>query len=152
MLIQEKRGVNFTDIEVGQIVQHITKKTVLEMDNQLFTMLTLNTHPVHYDYEYAKNKLFKKILVNSCFTISLVTGITVDYFSRNGIANLGWQNIKLPNPVFIGDTLMVSSEVIGKRVSKSNPKRGIVTIKMICKNQNQQVVLTGERSFMMEAG
>ena len=80
MLIQEKRGVNFTDIEVGQIVQHITKKTVLEMDNQLFTMLTLNTHPVHYDYEYAKNKLFKKILVNSCFTISLVTGITVDYF------------------------------------------------------------------------
>lgn len=150
MLIQEKRGINFAGIEVGQVVQHITKKTVTEMDNHLFTMLTLNTHPIHYDYEYAKNKFFKKILVNSCFTISLVTGITVDYFSRNCIANLGWQNIKLPNPVFIGDTLMVSSEVKEKRISNSNHKRGIITIRMVCKNQNQQIVLAGERTFMME--
>ena len=150
MLIEEKRGVVFNEIEIGQIVQHIAKRTVTETDNLLFTMLTLNTHPVHFDYEYARNKFFKKVLVNSCFTLSLVTGITVDYFSRNCIANLGWQNVKLPSPVFIGDTLMVYSEVIDKRISKSNPKRGIITIKMTCKNQKQEIVLVGERSILME--
>lgn len=150
MIIKEKRGMTFNEIEIGQIVQHLAKRTVTEADNLLFTMLTLNTHPIHYDIEYAKNKLFKKILVNSCFTLSLVTGITVDYFSRNCIANLGWQNVKLPSPVFIGDTLMVYSEVVDKRISKTNSKRGIVTIKMTCKNQNQKTVLIGERSIMME--
>lgn len=99
------RGRFFEDIDVGDVYEGRLGKTITETDNQWFTLLTLNTNQMHFNDEYAKGTRFGKPLVNSCFTLSLVAGMTVPDTSENATANLGWTDIKLPNPVFVGDTL-----------------------------------------------
>jgi itaconyl-CoA hydratase len=110
--------------------------------------LTLNTHPVHFDANYAKNQMFGKPIVNSTFTLALVAGMTVRDTSQNTIANLGWGDIKLPHPVFVGDTLYAESEVVSKRESKSRPEAGIITFRQTGFNQNNDVVVTYTRTSL----
>ena len=109
----------------------------------------MNTHPVHFDANYASQTEFGKYLVNSAFTLALVTGMCVSGTSQKAIANLGWEEIKLPAPVFVGDTLYSETEVLNKRESKSRPTQGIVKVKHIGKNQDNKVVMDMVRSFLV---
>jgi itaconyl-CoA hydratase len=126
---RETLGRYFEDFKIGDIYEHRPGRTITEADNIWFTLLTMNTHPLHFDNEYAKHSEFGKALVNSAFTLAVVTGMTVSDTSQKAIANLGWSDIKLTAPVFIGDTIYAESEVLDKRESKSRPTQGIVNIK-----------------------
>jgi len=109
----------------------------------------MNTHPVHFDANYAAQTEFGKYLVNSAFTLALITGMCVSGTSQKAIANLGWEEIKLPAPVFVGDTLYSETEVLDKRESKSRPTQGIVKVKHIGKNQDNAIVMDMVRSFLV---
>jgi len=143
------RGRFFEDFEVGDVYAHRLGRTVTQTDNIWFTLLTQNTAPLHFDVHYASQTEFKKPLVNSAFTIALVTGQTVADISQNVFANLGWDEVRLPNPVFEGDTLYSQSEVLDKRKSKSRPNVGIVTVKTAGFNQDGIIVITFRRSVMV---
>ncbi|MBT7771585.1 MAG: MaoC family dehydratase, partial [Rhodospirillales bacterium] len=114
-----------------------------------FTLLTMNQHPIHFDAEYAAKSEFKKPLVNSCLTLSIVAGMSVSDVSQKAVANLGWDKISMPAPVFVGDTLYAESEVLDKRESKSRPTQGIVTVKTIGKKQDGTIVMTYERTVLV---
>src|SRR5436190_1273577 len=107
-------GRVFEDFEIGDIYEHPLGRTILDADNIWFTCLTMNTNPIHFDGEYAACTEFKKRLVNSCFTLSLVTGQSVTDLTQNAVANLGWDEVRLPNPLFEGDTVYAKSEVLGE--------------------------------------
>ena len=109
----------------------------------------MNQHPVHFDAEYAVKSEFGKPLVNSCLPLSIVAGISVSDVSQKNIANLCWTDIKLPGPVFVGDTLMAESEVLDKRESKSHPTQGIVTIRTIGKKQDGSIIMEFERAMLV---
>ena len=109
----------------------------------------MNQHPVHFDAEYAAKSEFGKPLVNSCLTLSIVAGMSVSDVSQKNIANLGWTDIKLSGPVFVGDTLMAESEVLDKRESKSRPTQGIVTIRTIGKKQDGSIIIQFERAMLV---
>jgi itaconyl-CoA hydratase len=111
--------------------------------------LTQNTNPIHFDQAYASKTEFGRILVNSCLTLSLVTGQSVTDISQNVMANLGWDEVRLPNPVFEGDTIYSRSEVLEKRESKSRPNVGIVTVKSIGYNQDGKIVIEFKRTMMV---
>jgi acyl dehydratase len=143
------RGRFFEDFEVGDVYPHRLGRTVTQTDNIWFTLLTQNTAPLHFDAHYAAQTEFKKALVNSAFTIALVTGQTVADISQNVFANLGWDEVRLPNPVFEGDTLYSQSEVLDKRESESRPNVGIVTVKTIGFNQDGITVITFKRTVMV---
>ena len=119
-------GRVFEDFEVGDIYEHPLGRTVTQADNIWFTCLTMNTNPIHFDAEYASQTEFKRPLVNSCFTLALVTGQSVIDLTMNAVANLGWDEVRLPNPLFEGDTVYAKSEVLETRESKSRPNVGIV--------------------------
>ncbi len=138
----------FEDFGVGDVYRSSVGRTVIDADNVWFTMLTLNTNPIHFDYEYAAQTEFKKPLVNSCFTLSLVVGMTVADVSQNGI-NLGWQNVRMPHPLFVGDTVRTETEVTEVRESKSRPNMGIVSVRSRGINQDGTVVMELERSVMV---
>ncbi len=138
----------FEDFKVGDVYRSEVGRTVIDADNVWFTMLTLNTNPIHFDYEYAAKTEFKKPLVNSCFTLSLVVGMTVADVSQHGI-NLGWQNVKMPHPLFVGDTVRTETEVTEVRESKSRPNMGIVSVRTRGLNQHDDVVIELERSVMV---
>ena len=146
---RETFGRYFEDFEVGHIYQHRPGRTISEVDNTWFTLLTMNTHPLHFDAEYAKASEFGKLLVNSAFTVSLVVGMSVSDVSQKAIANLGWKEITLPAPVFVGDTLYAESEVLAKRESKSRPTAGIVTVRSWGKNSDGTVVCEFERNMLI---
>jgi acyl dehydratase len=139
----------FEDFEVGDVYEHPLGRTVLAADNVWFTCLTMNTNPIHFDAEYASHTEFKKPLVNSCFTLALVTGQSVVDLTMNGVANLGWDDIKLPHPLFEGDTVYSKSEVLETRESKSRPKAGIVKVKTTGMNQQGDVVIEFTRTFLI---
>jgi itaconyl-CoA hydratase len=122
---------------------------VLAADNSWFTLLTLNTNPVHFDAVYAARTEFGKPLVNSCLTLAIVTGQSVSDLSQNAMANLGWDEVRMPHPVFEGDTIYASSEVLETRESKSRPQVGIVRVKSTGFNQDRTVVLEFKRTFMV---
>ncbi len=124
-------------------------RTVTETDNVWFTCLTLNTNQVHFNYEFAAHTEFGKPLVNSTFTLALVTGMSVPDTSENASANLSWTDIKLPNPVYVGDTLWSETEVISKRESRSRPTVGIVGVRCRGVNQRREVVIEFQRTFMV---
>lgn len=145
---REDPGLYFEDFEVGDIYEHWPGRTVTETDNIWFTNLTMNTHPLHFDLNYASQSEFGKPLVNSTLTIALIAGMSVSSTSQKAIANLGWEEVKLPAPVFVGDTLYAESEILGKRESKSRPTAGIVRVKHTGKNQNGDIVLHMTRSFL----
>ena len=147
-----KQGWNgrvFEDFEVGDVYEHPLGRTVLSADNAWFTLMTQNTNPIHFDAEYAAKTEFGKILVNSCLTLSLVTGQSVTDLSQNVMANLGWDAIRLPNPVFEGDTIYSRSEVLSRRESKSRPNVGIVEVKTTGYNQHGATVIEYRRTFMV---
>ena len=124
-------------------------KTVTRTDNQWFTLLTLNTNQVHFNAVHAERTSFGRPLVNSAFTLALVTGMSVPDTSENATANLSWTDISLPNPVFEGDTLWSESEVLDKRESRSRPQVGIVSVRTRGVNQRREVVIEFKRTFMV---
>jgi itaconyl-CoA hydratase len=142
-------GRVFEDFEIGDVYEHPLGRTVLAADNVWFTCLTMNTNPIHFDAEYASRTEFKRPLVNSCFTLALVTGLSVTDLTLNGVANLSWDEVKLPNPLFEGDTVYARSEVLAARESKSRPKAGIVTVKTTGVNQHGAPVIEFTRTFMV---
>ena len=142
-------GRVFEDFQVGDVYEHPLGRTILEADNIWFTCLTMNTNPIHFDGEYARQTQFKKRLVNSCFTLSLVTGQSVIDLTMNAVANLGWDEVRLPHPVFEGDTIYARSEVLETRESKSRPKVGIVRVKTTGMNQDAVAVIEFTRTFMV---
>ena len=143
-------GKFFEELEIGMEFDHEPGRTVTETDNLLFTALTLNPQPLHLDAEFAKNSIHGQILVNSLFTISLVVGLSVgDTTLGTTLGNLGFDKTVFPNPVFIGDTIRVSSKVIAKRESRTKPDRGIVTFEHRGVNQRGEIVCQCERGAMM---
>ncbi len=143
------RGRFLEDFEVGDIYRHPLGRTVTTTDNIWFTLLTQNTAPIHFDHNYAAQTEFGKPLVDSTFTVALVTGQSVTDVSQNVMANLGWDEIRLPAPVFEGDTIYSQSEVLEKRESKSRINVGIVTVKTTGYNQDGTVVVTFNRTLMV---
>jgi len=142
-------GRVFEDFEVGDVYEHPLGRTVVAADNIWFTCLTMNTNPIHFDVEYASRTEFKRPLVNSCFTLALVTGQSVADLTMNGVANLGWDEVRLPNPLFEGDTVYARSEVLERRESKSRPKVGIVRVKTTGTKQDGKPVIEFTRTFMV---
>ncbi len=146
---RETFGRYYEDFEVGHIYEHRPGRTITDTDNVHFTLLTMNTHPAHFDYEFAKKTEFKKPLVCSPLTVALMVGMSVSDTSQKAVANLGWDKIRLTHPLFPGDTLYAESEVLNKKESASRPEQGIVTIKTIGKNQDDKVVCTFERTMLI---
>ena len=142
-------GRAFEDFEVGDVYDHPLGRTILAADNTWFTLLTMNTNPIHFDTVYAAGTEFGKTLVNSCLTLAVVTGQSVTDLSQNALANLEWGEIKMPHPVFEGDTIYSRSEVLGTRESKTRPQVGIVRVKTTGFNQERVVVLEFTRTFMV---
>jgi itaconyl-CoA hydratase len=148
---RETFGRYYEDFVVGDVYEHRPGKTVLESDNHLFTLLTLNTHPLHFDAEYGKATEFGKNLVVSTYTLALLIGMSVSDCSQKAVANLGMDEVRFTAPVFAGDTLYGESEVLAKRESKSRPGQGIVTIRTIGKNQDGTVICSFRRDMLIPA-
>jgi itaconyl-CoA hydratase len=142
-------GRFYDDLDVGDVFRSRFGRTVTETDNLLFTCLTMNTNQIHFNAPFAEATGHGRVVVNSTFTLALITGMTVPDTSENTPANLGWTDIKLPSPVFVGDTLWAESEVLEKRLSKSRPELGIVTIRSRGINQRAEVVIEYRRTFML---
>jgi len=142
-------GRVYEDFEVGDVYRHPLGRTILATDNTWFSLLTQNTNPIHVDHAYAARTEFGRPLVNSTFTLALVTGQSVADVSQNVLANLGWDEVRLPHPVFEGDTIYSQSEVLEKRESQSRPNAGIVRIKSTGFNQDGTVVIEFKRTFMV---
>ncbi|MEO1491336.1 MAG: MaoC family dehydratase [Pseudomonadota bacterium] len=126
---QGTSGRTYHDFEPGTTIRHTPGRTITETDNIWFTLLTMNTHPLHFDNEFAATSQFGKPLVNSCLTLSMVTGISVADISQGAIANLGWDNVRMKAPVFVGDTIYAETDVLEKRLSQSKPGQGIVSVR-----------------------
>jgi itaconyl-CoA hydratase len=142
------QGRFFEDFEVGDIYRSRLGRTITETDNIQFTLITNNTNQIHFNADYAARTQFKRPLVNSALTLSVVAGLGVADISENGFA-LGWDYIKLPNPVYPGDTLYSESEVVSVRASQSKPDQGIVKVRTRGVNQDGVVVIEYERSVMV---
>ena len=143
------RGRFYEDFEVGDVYRSRFGRTITDTDNIWFTCLTMNTNPIHFNVPYAERTQFGQPLVNSAFTVALVTGLTVPDTSENAAANLHWTDIKLLKPVCAGDTLWAESEILELRASKSNPSVGIVTMRCRGVNQRREVVIEFRRTFMV---
>ena len=143
------RGRFFEDFAVGDVYEHPLGRTITTTDNIWFTLLTQNTAPIHFDHHYAAQTEFGKPLVNSCLTLALVTGQSVTDVSQNVMANLGWDEVRLPNPLFEGDTVYSRSEVLEIRESRSRSNVGIVTVRTVGFNQDGTEVITFRRSAMI---
>ena len=146
---RESFGRHYEDFEVGHVYEHRPGRTITETDNTWFTLLTMNTHPLHFDSVYAARSEFKRPLVNSCLTLSIVVGMSVSDVSQKAIGNLGWNDIKLTAPVFAGDTLYAESTVLAKRESRSRPIQGIVTVRTVGLKPDGTVVISFERSVLV---
>lgn len=134
-------GRYFEEFQVGQSIAHDIRRTITETDNLLLTALTHNPAALHLDAEYCRDTEFGRVLVNSCFTLSLMVGISVhDTTHRTAIANLGWEEARFPRPVFIGDTLRITTDVTALRGSRSRPDAGIVTLVHHAWNQRNEEV------------
>ena len=142
----------FEDFSVGDVYRSAVARTVTEADNLLFTMLAMNTNELHFNEEAARASEWGQVLVNSTFTLSLVLGLSVRDTTEKGGVNLGWTEIRLPKPVFIGDTLRAETEVLSARVSESRPRFGIVEVRTRGLNQRDEVVCEFERSFLIPRG
>lgn len=138
----------YEDFEAGMVIRHPLGRTVTQTDNIWFTMLTGNTNPIHFDAHYAAQTEFGKPLVNSTFTLALVTGLSVADISQNAV-NLGWDEVRMPAPVFEGDTLYAQSEVLSTRESKSRPTMGLVEIRTTGFNQAGTIVVQFRRAILV---
>ena len=142
-------GKYFEDLEVGDRFEHALGRTITEADNVLFCSLTMNTQPLHLNADFAEKSQFGRPIVNGLLTLGLAVGMTVpDLTAGTIVANLGYEQVKHPHPMFHGDTLYVESEVLEKRVSRSKPDRGIVRLRHIGRNQTGTTVVEFERTVM----
>jgi len=146
---RETYGRYYEEFKVGDVYEHRPGRTITETDNTWFTLLTMNQHPSHFDFEFAAKTEFKKPLVASPLTVAILTGQSVSDVSQKAVANLGWTDIRLLKPVFAGDTLYAETEVLEKRDSKKRPTQGIVTIKTIGKNQHGDIVCDFIRKMLI---
>ena len=145
---KEWRGRFLEDFEVGDTYRSRLGRTITETDNVWFSCLTLNTNQMHFNTPYAERTRFGRPLVNSTFTLALVMGLTVPDTSENAAANLEWAEIKLPKPVYAGDTLWAETEVLEVRESQTNADVGIVAVRSRGINQRREVVIEFRRTFM----
>lgn len=146
---RESFGRHYEEFTVGDVYEHRPGRTISETDNTWFTLLTMNTHPMHFDAEYAKGSEFGRCIVCSPLTVALMVGMSVTDVSQKAIANLGWTDIKLTFPLYAGDTLYATSEVLDKRESTSRPGAGIVTVRTVGTNQNGKEVCTFNRTMLI---
>jgi acyl dehydratase len=146
---RESFGRYFEDFQVGDVYEHRPGRTISETDNTWFTLLTMNTHPLHFDAEYAKASEFGRCIVCSPLTVALLVGMSVTDVSQKAIANLGWKEIRMTAPVYAGDTLYAESEVLDKRESASRPNAGIVSVRTTGKNQDGTVVCVFDRTILV---
>ena len=142
-------GRYYEDFTIGDIYEHRPGRTISEADNTLFTLATMNQHPLHFDAAYAAKSEFGKPVVNSCLTLSIVVGMSVSDISQKAIGNLGWNDIRLVAPVFNGDTIYAESEVLAKRESAKRPTQGVVTVKTTGKKADGTVFMTFERTVLV---
>jgi itaconyl-CoA hydratase len=142
------QGHVFEDFEPGDVFEHPLGRTITQTDNIWFTLLTVNTNPIHFDTAYAARTEFQRPLVDSTFTLALVTGLSVSDVSLNAI-NLGWDEVRLPAPVFEGDTLYARSEILEARASRSKPTMGIVKLRTIGFNQDGITIIEFVRTIMV---
>lgn len=141
-------GRCYEDFRAGEVIRHPIGRTISTADNTWFTLLTVNTNPIHFDAHYSAQTEFGKPLVNSTFTLALVTGLSVADISRYAV-NLGWEEVRLPAPVFEGDTIYAQTEILSCRESKSRPNMGIVNIKTTGFNQIGEVVIEFKRAILV---
>lgn len=146
---RESFGRYYEDFIPGDVYEHRPGRTITETDNIWFTLLTMNQHPLHFDNAYAAKSEFKRPLVNSCLTLSMVVGMSVSDVSQKAIGNLGWNDIKLTAPVFVGDTIYAESEVLSKRESASRPGQGLVTVRTIGKKSDGTQFMSFERTVLV---
>jgi acyl dehydratase len=142
-------GRVFEEFTVGDVYEHRPGRTISEADNTWFTLLTMNQHPLHFDAAYAAKSEFGRLVVNSCLTLSIVAGMSVADVSQKAVANLGWSDIKLTAPVFVGDTIYAESEVLAKRESTSRPSQGVVTVRTSGKKADGTLFMTYERTILV---
>ena len=147
--IRSWEGRFFEDFVVGDVYRHGHGRTISEADNTWFTLLTNNTHDVHYNADYASRTEFGRPLVVSTLTLAIVTGLSVSDVSQNAVANLGWDDVKLTAPVFAGDTLYAESEVVEARPSRTRPGQGLVRVRTRGFNQRDETVITYERTVLV---
>lgn len=138
----------YQELEVGAVYRSRFGRTVLEADNVWFTLLTMNTNPIHFDAAYAASTEWGRPLVDSTFTLALVTGLSVADVSEQAV-NLGWREVRLPAPVFAGDTIRAETEILTKRESESRPGSGVVTVRTRGLNQRDEVVIEFERTVLV---
>lgn len=146
---RESFGRYYEDFQVGDIYEHRPGRTITQTDNTWFTLLTMNTHPMHFDEEYAKHSEFGRCIICSPLTVALMVGMSVTDVSQKAIANLGWSDIKLTYPLFANDTLYARSEVLDKRESSSRPNAGIVSVKTTGTQQEGKTVCTFMRTILV---
>ncbi len=146
---RESFGRYFEDFVVGDTYEHRPGRTITETDNTWFTLLTMNTHPMHFDREFAASSEFGRCIVCSPLTVALMTGMSVTDISQKAIANLGWDDIRLTAPLFAGDTLYAETEILDKRESRSRPTQGIITCKTFGHNQDRQLVCSFIRKLLV---
>ncbi len=142
------QGHVYEDFEVGDIYRHPLGRTITQADNIWFTLLTVNPNPIHFDSAYSAQTEFKRPLVNSTLTLAIITGLSVADISQNAV-NLGWDDVRMPHPVFEGDTLYAQSEVLEKRESQSRPQQGIVRVKTIGFKQDGTIILEFKRTILV---
>jgi itaconyl-CoA hydratase len=146
---RENYGRYYEDFEVGAVYEHRPGRTISEADNTWFTLLTMNQHPLHFDAAYAAKSEFGRVVVNSCLTLSIVAGMSVSDVSQKAIGNLGWNDIRLVAPVFVGDTIYAESEVVTKRPSTKRPTQGVVTVRTTGRKADGTVFMTYERTVLV---
>jgi itaconyl-CoA hydratase len=146
---RESFGRHYEDFVVGDVYEHRPGRTITQADNTWFTLLTMNTHPLHFDEEYGKASEFGRCIVASPLTLAILVGMSVTDVSQKAIANLGWSDIRMTAPVFAGDTLYAESEVLQKRDSNSRPTAGLVTVRTIGRNQSGTEICRFERTVLV---
>ncbi|RHW16847.1 MaoC family dehydratase [Sphingomonas gilva] len=146
---RESFGRYYEEFAVGDTYEHRPGRTITDADNTWFTLLTMNTHPAHFDAEYARKTEFGRPIVASPLTVAILVGMSVSDVSQKAVANLGWKDITLPAPVFPGDTLYGESEVTEKRESRSRREQGIVTVRSAARNQHGVLVCEFLRTMLI---
>ena len=141
-------GRCYEDFEVGAVIRHPLGRTITQADNIWFTLLTVNSNPIHFDAHYAAQTKFERPLVNSTFTLALVTGLSVGDVSQYAV-NLGWDEVRIPAPLYEGDTVYAQTEILSKRESKSRPHMGLVEIRTTGFKQDGTVVMEFRRTILV---